>query len=169
MTACNLTRRRRTATPLADHPEPCEVRTLLSGVAIYPAQAEVKDSAAVAPAGKVSPLDLAPSDYNGTWVDIGFLKFDLTVKGKDPETAKVKGTLSSIEISGGPAKFKGKISNFTELEGTTRVKVTEGPFTFKLDVVVSVHLTDSTHFEGLLNTFSRGIPQGSSPISLSKI
>ncbi len=139
------------------------MRVLLSGVAIYPAPA-VTTAAASVPAAKVSPLVLAPSDYNGTW-DAGNDTFlDLTVKGNNPDQAKVKGTITSGTFGDVSVKFKGKISNSIELEGKFKTKLTIGPLTAKVQGELSVHLTDSTHFEGTASGSVNGIPQPPAPI-----
>jgi len=175
----NVIERRRAAIHLADHAEACEVRVLLSGIAIYPAQAATTaaattSAAPVAPTAKVSPLDLnpldlSPSDYNGTW-DIGNGSLiNLSVKGSDPLTAKVTGTISAPEIVGGSTKFKGKVFKGVDLIGKFRAKTTQGPFTVKLKVEMIVQLTDSTHFEGDYTGSFNGIPQPTFPITGTKV
>ena len=160
MAALNLKRRRTAATRLADHAEACEVRVLLSGVAIYPLHAVENNAETMQPEGKVNPFVLSPSDYQGSW-SIGFgLTLNLSVQGSDPETAKVQGTVVSASIVGGTVKFKGKISNGIELNGKFHAKFIElGPAILKFKAQLSVHLTDSTHFEGTLHFSPKGHPE----------
>lgn len=175
----NVIERRRTAIHLADHAEACEVRMLLSGIAIYPAQAATTDAATtdakasqaapVAPAAKVSPLDLSPSDYNGTWDDGAGALLNLSVKGSDPLTAKVTGTISFSNIVGGSTKFKGKVFKGVDLIGKFRAKGTQGPFTIKFKAELMVQLTDSTHFEGEITGVINGIPQPTYSITGTKV
>jgi len=170
----NVIERRRAAIHLADHAEACEVRVLLSGIAIYPAQAATtsaatRDAAPVAPAAKVNPLDLSPSDYNGTWDDGEGTLINLAVKESDPLNAKVTGTISSPLIVGGSTKFKGKVFKGVDLIGKFRAKVTQGPFMVKLKGELIVQLTDSTHFEGELTGSANGIPLPPDPITGTKV
>ena len=145
MSALNLKGRRSAATCLANHPEPCEMRVLLSGTAIYPAQAVVKETP-LAPEGTVGPLAV-PSDYNGTWDSDGTI-YTFSVKGDNPEKGKVKGTVMAATIVGGSVKVKGKITNGDQLDIKMHGKVAVGVLVSKFKAQLSVVLTDSTHFEG---------------------
>lgn len=169
MPVLNAKRRQGAAIRLADHAEPCEVRVLLSGVAIYPQQVVVKEAVPVEPADKVSPLDLSPSDYNGTWNSDGNFAFELSVKGSNPETAKVKGKVLSIGLPGGSTKFKGNITNATDLNGSFRSKVNAGIVKLKFEFQFSVQLTDATHFEGTVTAVANGFPPITSPTTAEKI
>ncbi len=170
MPVLNAKRRQGAAIRLADHAESCEVRVLLSGVAIYPQQVEVKEAVPVEPAGKVSPLDLSPSDYNGTW-DLGDGSFllNLSVKGSNPFVAKVTGTVSAPFIVGGSTKFKGKVFKGADLLGKFQTKATQGPITGKLKTQIMVQLSDSTHFEGELTGSINGMPLPSAPATGVKV
>ena len=126
-------------------------------------------AAPVAPAAKVNPLDLSPSDYNGTWDDGEGTLINLVVKQRDPLNAKVTGTISSPLIVGGSTKFKGKVFKGVDLIGKFRAKTTQGPFTVKLKVEMIVQLTDSTHFEGDYTGSFNGIPQSTFPITGTKV
>ena len=159
MAALNVKRRCTATVHLADRADPCELRVLLSGVAIYPLHAVVNNAETVQPEGKVNPFVLSPSDYHGSW-SIGFgLTLNLSVQGSNPETAKVQGTVVSASIVGGTVKFKGKISNGIELNGKYHAKFIEGPVILKAKSQLSAHLTDSTHFEGTLHFSPKGHPE----------
>lgn len=121
-------------------------------------QAAAKESPPVASDGAVNPFALSSSDYNGTW-DTGLgTTLDLFVKGDNPEKGKVKGTFTSPVLAGGTAKFKGKVTNGDELNGKFRGKVIHALQTQKTKAIVSVQLTDSTHFAGTLEVFPKGSP-----------
>ncbi|MCA9042082.1 MAG: hypothetical protein KDA65_17145 [Planctomycetaceae bacterium] len=150
MSLLNLKRRRSAATRLADHAEPCEVRVLLSGNAIYPQQAAVNNAEAVQPEGKVNPFVLSPSDYNGTWEGSDGITYEFFVSGNNPENMKVKGSANAVGINGLLKKFKGKITNSVQLDGKFKGHRLSSTGPDKLKAQLSVHLTDSTHFEGTL-------------------
>ncbi|MCA9042081.1 MAG: hypothetical protein KDA65_17140 [Planctomycetaceae bacterium] len=158
MAVLNLNRRRTTTTRLADHAESCEVRVLLSGVAIYPAPAVTKPTVSGLTDTQSNVVVLTPADYNGSWDIGGASILQLVVKGSDPETAKVKGKINAAFLAGGSAKFKGKITNGIHLEGSAKGKIISGLVTGKVKSDLSVDLTDSTHFAGIATATPKGLP-----------
>ncbi|MCA9042083.1 MAG: hypothetical protein KDA65_17150 [Planctomycetaceae bacterium] len=169
MSVLNERKRRTAANRLANHAEACEVRVLLSGNAIYPQQAVVNHAEAVQPEGKVDPLLLSSSDYNGTWDVDGNSTLELSVKGSNPEKAKVNGTFTTPFLVEGSVKFKGKVSSGIELDGKYHGHMLYGPTVVKLNVQLSAHLTDSTHFAGILHVVLKSLPKNDAPITATKI
>lgn len=87
--------------------ETCEERTLLSGVAIYPAEAPLASE--VATKAQVDPSALPPATYNGFWFvasDLGSGSMTLSQFGKTFEGSMILGS-TSIDV------FKGKINGLT--------------------------------------------------------
>jgi len=136
--------------------ENCEERTLLSGVAIYPAEAAAV--AAETSAKKVDPAAVPPAVYNGGWVvvsELGSGSMAINQFGNKFEGSLILGS-TSIDV------FKGKIKGLNAKAKTRGfvqgVKVTGkfnvSQFNFGANFSGSISAKGGPFFGGQTGTFN---------------